>query len=78
VKIEFTCSGIYIIGQPAAVGVSTSRSEVLRIYQTKTHRWDLYYVSELSNIRVTNDMFPNDPPGYKKGDDGMSLIYEEL
>lgn len=77
-EIEFTYDGTYIIGQPAAFGISTSRSEVLRIYQFSTHKWALYYVSDLLNLRSTDNTFHNDPPGYKKGDDRMSKIYVEL
>lgn len=77
-EIEFTYNGIYIIAQPAALGVSTSRSEVLRFYQPLTHRWELYYISDLLNLRITDNTFRNDPPGYMKGDNGMSAIYTEL
>lgn len=83
-EVEFTYSGLDRIGQPAAVGVSTSGNEVLRIYQTvgghihPNHEWDLCYVSDLSNVRVTDNTFTVDPPGYRKGDRGMSTIYEEL
>ena len=77
-EIEFTSNGLYITAQPAALGVSTSRSEVLRVYQPLTHRWELYYVSDLLNLKITDDTFDNDPPGYMKGDDGMSAIYIEL
>ncbi|SNY96866.1 hypothetical protein SAMN04488142_1425 [Halomonas sp. hl-4] len=83
-EIEFTYSGLRRTGQPATIGVSTSGNEVLRIYQTvgghvhPNHEWDLCYVSDLSNIRVTDSVFLVNPPGYRKGDRGMSTIYEEL
>lgn len=83
-EIEFTYSGLYRIGQPAAVGVSTSGNEVLRIYQTvgghvhPNHEWDFCFVTDLSNVRATNNTFHNDPPGYSKGDKGMATIYAEL
>lgn len=62
-EIEFTYSGLRRTGQPATIGVSTSGNEVLRIYQTvgghvhPNHEWDLCYVSDLSNIRVTDSVF---------------------
>jgi hypothetical protein len=83
-KISFTYSGITRIGSPAALGTSRQGNEVLRIYQTEgghvnpNHEWDLCLVSEISSAVTTGEVFNIDPPGYKKGDKGMSSIYTEL
>lgn len=83
-KISFTYSGITRIGSPAALGTSRQGNEVLRIYQTggghvnPNHEWDLCLVSEISGAVTTGEVFNIDPPGYKKGDKGMSSIYTEL
>lgn len=83
-EIVFTYKGLDRVGHPAALGMSTKGNEVLRIYQTEgkhnqpNHEWDLCYVSELSNIIATGNVFNVDPPGYKKGDRGMTTIYAEL
>lgn len=83
-EISFTYSGLDRIAQPAAVGISTKGNEVLRCYQTEGghitpgHEWDLCYVSEISNLKVTGKTFSDNPPGYKPGDRGMKEIYTEL
>lgn len=83
-EISFTYSGISRIGSPAALGTSRQGNEVLRIYQTEgghvnpNHEWDLCLISGLSNVATTGEHFNIDPPGYKKGDKGMSSIYVEL
>ncbi len=83
-EISFMYSGISRIGVPAALGKSRQSNEVLRIYQSEgghvnpNHEWDLCLVSGLSNVETTGKTFSVDPPGYKKGDKGMSSIYTEL
>lgn len=82
--LAFTYGGIARIAQPAAVGISRAGNDVLRCYQTqgghKTggHDWDLCTVSEISGLGVTGENFVGDPPGYKRGDKGMTTIYAEL
>lgn len=83
-EISFDYSGIPRIGFPAAIGMSRKGNEVLRIYQTEgghvnpNHEWDLCLISELSNVVFTGEIFNIDPPGYKRGDRGMSSIFAEL
>ena len=83
-EISFTYSNISRIGLPAALGTSSQGNQVLRIYQTEgghvnpNHEWDLCLVSELSDVGTTGKTFDTDPPGYRKGDKGMLLIYAEL
>jgi hypothetical protein len=83
-EISFTYSGLDRVAQPAALGVSRAGNEVLRCYQiegdhiTSGHEWDLCTVANISNLKITGNIFSNNPPNYKRGDKGMSEIYTEL
>ena len=83
-EISFTYSGLSRVAQPATVGLSTKGNDVLRCYQTEGghvtpgHEWDLCYVAEILDLKLTGSHFSDNPPGYKKGDRGMSSIYAEL
>lgn len=83
-EISFTYSGLHRVAQPSSVGVSRAGNEVLRCYQTEGghitagHEWDLCTISKIVNFQTTGNVFHEDPPGYKKGDKGMSRIYAEL
>lgn len=80
----FTYSGLPRTVQPATVGVSRAGKDVLRCYQTAGghitpgHEWDLCEISKISNLRASGQHFSGDPPGYKRGDKGMTTIYAEL
>ncbi|MBP2851054.1 hypothetical protein [Dickeya oryzae] len=83
-EIIFTYSGLNRTAQPAAVGESTSGNIVLRCFQTKGahvtagHEWDLCRVDQISNLSITENVFDDDPPNYRKGDRGMRKIFAEL
>jgi hypothetical protein len=83
-EIRFTYSGYDRVAQPAAIGESRKGNVVLRCYQTEGghvtpgHEWDLCIVDDISSLTVTNDVFEDNPPGYKKGDKHMREIYAEL
>lgn len=82
--LSFTYSGLSRIVQPAAVGVSHAGNEVLRCYQTAGghvtpgHEWDFCTLSNMSNLVATGKCFVGNPPQYKRGDKGMSIVYAEL
>lgn len=82
--IAFTYSGLPREAQPAAVGISRAGNPVLRCYQTAGghitpgHEWDLCELSKIVGLKVLNEEFSSNPPGYKKGDKGMSKIFAEL
>lgn len=82
--IAFTYSGIGREALPCAVGVSHAGNEVLRCYQVRGghvepgHDWDLCELSKICNLIVTDRTFDNDPPGYRRGDRGMTRIFAEL
>lgn len=80
----FTYSGISRTVQPVAVGISRAGNEVLRCYQiagghiSPGHQWDLCDLSKISNLHTDGQHFDGEPPGYKRGDKGMTDIYAEL
>lgn len=80
----FSYSGLNRTVQPAAVGESRAGNDVLRCYQTAGghvtpgHEWDLCEISKISNLRPNGQHFTSEPPGYKRGDKGMTTIYAEL
>lgn len=82
--IEFTYSGIAREALPCAVGVSRAGNEVLRCYQVRGghvehgHDWDLCELTQIRNLVVTNNTFEAAPPGYRRGDRGMTRIFAEL
>ena len=82
--LTFTYDGYSRKVQPAAYGVSRAGNDVLRCYQTAGghvtpgHEWDLCLISKISFLSSTGEYFDSVPPGYKKGDKGMSTIYCEL
>ena len=82
--LTFTYSGLSRVVQPAAVGVSSAGNDVLRCYQTAGghikggHQWDLCDLSKILNLSTTGEHFATNPPGYRKGDKGMTNIYAEL
>lgn len=82
--IAFTYSGIARVVQPAAVGISRAGKNVLRCYQTQGghvtagHDWELCEIALMTNLRTTGQTFADSPPGYKRGDKGLTTIYAEL
>lgn len=82
--LEFSYDGYLRKVQPAAYGVSSAGNDVLRCYQvagghvTPGHEWDLCKVSKITSLKATGEHFIGEPPGYKKGDRGMTTIYCEL
>lgn len=80
----FTYSGISRVVHPTAVGVSRAGNDVLRCYQisgghvSPGHQWDLCEISKISNLRTNGQRFEGVPPGYNRGDKGMTTIYAEL
>jgi hypothetical protein len=82
--LSFSYSGLQRVVQPAAVGISTAGKDVLRCFQTEGghiasgHDWDLFELSKISNLKATGTSFTNNPPGYRRGDKGMTRIYAQL
>lgn len=82
--LSFHYSGLQRVVQPAAVGISHAGNEVLRCYQiagghvTSGHDWDLFDLSKISSLTTVGEHFQGNPPGYRRGDKGMTTIYAQL
>ena len=82
--LSFTYSGLQRVVQPVAVGISLAGNDVLRCYQiagghvTQGHDWDLVDLSKITGLRTTGERFHFNPPGYRRGDKGMTTIYAQL
>jgi len=85
-EIEFTYDGHHRVVRPAAHGTHIDTgNESLRGYQvagtSKTRMpplWDMFTVSKIVNLKVTQRRFDEDPEFYKRGDKHMGTIFAEL
>jgi len=74
------------IVQPHTYGIhKDTGNEVLRAYQVGGYSssgnipgWRLYIVSKISNIEITDEIFENSAPGYRKNDSAMSYIFCQM
>lgn len=83
--LTFTYDGHPRIVEPHAYGLSRTRKEVLRCYQTggtsrshKVPEWRLMEVAQIKFLTVTEKHFVGERDGYKRGDKGMTTIFCEL
>jgi hypothetical protein len=82
--LSVTYGGLQRIIQPVAVGISRAGNEVLRCYQiagghiASGHDWDLLDLSKITGLSTTGKHFQDNPPGYRRGDKGMTTIYAQL
>jgi len=85
-EIEFTYDGQPRIVQPAAHGLhKDTGKESLRGYQIGGRSnsrnpplWDMFTVSKISDLVITDRKFPDDPRFYSRGDKHLRVIYAEL
>jgi len=83
--LRFTYDGHPRIVEPHAYGLSRTRKEVIRCYQTdgtsryhKVPDWKLMRVDRIKSLIVTEEHFEGERALYKKGDKDMSTIFCEL
>lgn len=84
--VEFRYDGLQRLVVPAAYGRHATTGElVLRGYQVGGQsasrplpRWSLFRVDEMVALRLAGEHFPDDPPGYRRGDRNISPIYCQL
>ena len=84
--IRFNYEGKIRIVQPHAYGIhKETNNEVLRAYQVGGYStsgnipgWRLYVVSKISNIEITDVIFENPAPKYRKNDSEMSRIFCQI
>lgn len=85
-EIEFVYKGLSRVVQPAAHGFHISTgNEVLRGYQIAGRSssrtvplWDLFSIGKIEGLQVTERIFVEDPPEYKKGDAHMGRMISQL
>ncbi len=84
--IKFNYEGYDRIVEPHTYGIhKNTGNEVLCAYQVggysssgKEPFWRLYVVDKISNLQVTDEIFSEPRPGYKKGDSRIPIIFCEL
>ncbi|OAM52707.1 hypothetical protein A7981_04455 [Methylovorus sp. MM2] len=82
--LKLSYSGISRGVQPHAVGVSLAGREVLLCYQIKGdhigagHQWNLMELAKITHVVATGEIFAQNAPDYKKGDERFSRIYMEV
>ncbi|WP_089083287.1 hypothetical protein [Aquitalea magnusonii] len=82
--ISLNYDGLDRLIEPHAVGVSSAGNVALLCFQiagdhtTAGHDWNLFTLSKITNLDVTDSNFESPQPGYKRGDRGMTKIYAEL
>jgi len=86
VMVRFEYGGHARVVVPAAYGLhATTGNAILRGYQvdgTSSSRavplWDLFLVSEMSNLVFSDEHFDDLPPFYKRDDKHIFPIYAQL
>jgi hypothetical protein len=80
--ISFYYNGGFRTLEPFCYGVSPAGIEVLRAYQTGGYSksgnhagWKLFRVSEISNLKITDERFEDIRPGYNPKDPIIKRIY---
>lgn len=82
--IQFNYDGGSRIVEPHCYGITTAGNEGLRAYQVDGYSssgkmgWKMFDLDKARSIRILDETFSGARPGYKKGDRGMSRIFEEL
>lgn len=82
--IEFSYDGGNRIVEPHCYGITTAGNEGLRAYQVEGFSssgkmgWKMFDLSQAKNLVILDTKFISPRIGYKKGDKGMSRIFEEI
>ena len=82
--IEFYYDGGNRTVEPHCYGITTAGNEGLRAYQVDGFSssgkmgWKMFDLGKARSFRILDESFSGARPGYKKGDRGMSRIFEEL
>ncbi|MEO0300282.1 MAG: hypothetical protein ABIM58_05845 [candidate division WOR-3 bacterium] len=84
--IKFNYEGFERIVEPHTYGIhKDTGNKVLSAYQIggysssgKIPSWRLYLVDKITNLKITDKIFTEPRPGYRRGDSRMSLIFCEI
>ena len=70
--------------EPHSYGITTAGNEGLRAFQidgyssTNTLGWKMFDLANAAELTVLNESFIEPRPGYRRGDRGMTRIFEQL
>lgn len=83
--LSFTYDGHHRVVEPHCLGISTAGNSALRCYQTKgssasgkVPAWHLMTTNKIVDLTLLDSVFAEPRDGYKRGDRGMSAIFEQL
>lgn len=83
--LTFTYDGYPRTVEPHCHGITTAGNEALRCYQTaggsssgKVPGWHMMTTDKIIGLTVSPSVFAGPRLEYKKGDRGMSTIFEQL
>ncbi|MEM5871894.1 MAG: hypothetical protein QW051_03405 [Candidatus Aenigmatarchaeota archaeon] len=84
--IKFNYDGFERVVEPHTCGIHKATGNVvLSAYQVggyssseKIPYWRLYVVDKITDLEITNEIFIEPRPGYRRGDSRMSIIYCEI
>jgi hypothetical protein len=83
--LTFSYDGYPRTVEPHCHGITTAGNEALRCYQTaggsssgNVPGWHMMTVNKIMGLSVSQSEFSGPRSGYKRGDKGMSTIFEQL
>jgi len=83
--LTFMYDGHPRVVEPHCYGLTRTGKEAIRCYQTggtgvkpDVTPWHLMTVAKMMNLQILEDSFSTTRPGYKRGDEHMTTIFEQL
>lgn len=83
--LEVHYHGYSRVVEPHTFGVTQRNRDAIRVYQTaggsvsgESPGWKLLCLDEIVSLRLTTNQFHVPRQGYRRGDMGMTHIYEEI
>lgn len=83
--LAFTYDGHPRVVEPHCYGLTRTGKEAIRCYQTggtgvrpDATPWHLMTVSKMIGLQILEDSFSTTRPGYKRGDEHMTTIFEQI
>jgi hypothetical protein len=79
-RIHFVYHDKQRIAEPQCYGISTAGKEVVRVFQVDggSQQEPLFEVAKMEQLVLSNELFEQPGPNYKRGDSAMSVIFAEL
>ena len=82
--LRFQYDGGERVVEPHCYGQTTKGNEAIRAFQvrgyssTGTLGWRIFKLTKATSMEVLDEVFDNPRSDYKRGDEGMSVIYAEI